>query len=217
MELPPEKKIFQGAEAKVFEVAFLQRPTIVKQRFSKKYRIPELDKKLTLTRLRQEARCMLRARKLGVLTPVLYLVDCDGGCLYMEKISGKSVKQILSEETLNDEQLEKLWKDIGVSVARLHDGAIIHGDITTSNMMVRDGDGALVIIDFGLSSYSKLAEDKGVDLYVLERAITSAHPGLEEGFNQILEHYEKATRMWTSVNNKYREVRMRGRKRPMIG
>ncbi len=32
-----------------------------------------------------------------------------------------------------------------------------------------------VIIDFGLSTTSTVAEDKGVDLYVLERAFISAH------------------------------------------
>jgi hypothetical protein len=37
----------------VFKVQFLGRPTIVKQRFSKKYRHPTLDAKLTLLRLKQ--------------------------------------------------------------------------------------------------------------------------------------------------------------------
>ena len=32
-----------------------------------------------------------------------------------------------------------------------------------------------VLIDFGLSFNSTIPEDKGVDLYVLERAFTSAH------------------------------------------
>ena len=91
-------------------------------------------------------------------------------------------------------------------MATLHDGGLVHGDLTTSNMLVRDSDGALVraqattcaacqhhmvlcfqggvlqrvawlqvLIDFGLSSTSTVAEDKGVDLYVLERALISAH------------------------------------------
>ena len=60
-------------------------------------------------------------------------------------------------------------------MARLHDGGLVHGDLTTSNMILRDGDGVLVLIDFGLAANATLAEDKAVDLYVLERAITSAH------------------------------------------
>ena len=35
-----------------------------------------------------------------------------------------------------------------------------------------------VLIDFGLSYNNTLAEDKAVDLYVLERAFTSAHSAL---------------------------------------
>lgn len=63
-------------------------------------------------------------------------------------------------------------------MAKLHDGGLVHGDLTTSNMLLRDGDGQLVLIDFGLAFNSTLAEDKAVDLYVLERAITSAHASL---------------------------------------
>ena len=39
-------------------------------------------------------------------------------------------------------------------------------------------DGAQVLIDFGLSYNNTMAEDKAVDLYVLERAFTSAHSAL---------------------------------------
>lgn len=217
MQLEKENKIFQGAEAKVYEVIFLGKPTIVKHRFSKKYRLPELDEKLTVGRIKQEARCMLRARKHGILTPVLYLVDNHSSCLYMEKVLGKTARDILGEDVLSEEQKLQLFKDIGRTIGKLHDADMVHGDLTTSNIMVRDSDKAIVLIDFGLSTYSRLAEDKGVDLYVLERAITSGHPGLTEAFESILLAYEKSTRQWTSINNKYREVRMRGRKRPMVG
>ena len=63
--------IGHGAEGKVFATIFLGRPTIVKERVPKKYRVKELDQKLTLQRLRQEARCMVKCRRAGVLTPRL--------------------------------------------------------------------------------------------------------------------------------------------------
>lgn len=47
-----------------------------------------------------------------------------------------------------------------------------------------------VLIDFGLSNNSTLAEDKAVDLYVLERAFQSTHPASDELFNQILASYK---------------------------
>jgi hypothetical protein len=43
--------IKQGAEARVFESTFMGKKVVVKERFSKKYRHPVLDSKLTLKRL----------------------------------------------------------------------------------------------------------------------------------------------------------------------
>ena len=208
--------VSQGAEARVWETTFLDRPTIVKQRFNKMYRNPELDAKLTLTRIKQEARSMLRARKLGVLTPVLYLLEYDSSCLYMEKVLGKPVKELVMELERKGE-LDALLEAIGRVTAKMHDGGLIHGDLTTSNMMVRDSDNELVIIDFGLSYYSSLPEDKGVDLYVMERAFTSAHATLDGIFDTVLNSYKMNSKYWSSVLNKFAEVRMRGRKRTMVG
>lgn len=79
---------------------------------------------------------------------------------------------------------------IGAVLAQLHLTTIIHGDLTTSNMMVRlktatsDGQPAsaayeIVLIDFGLSSTAQFPEHYAVDLYVLERAFASTHPASE--------------------------------------
>ena len=66
--------------------------------------------------------------------------------------------------------MEDIGAQVGKAVAKMHDGGLIHGDLTTSNILVRDDDErTVVIIDFGLASNSIIAEDKGVDLYVLER------------------------------------------------
>ncbi|KAI8992251.1 hypothetical protein BDB01DRAFT_841611 [Pilobolus umbonatus] len=71
----------------------------------------------------------------------------------------------------------------------MHQLNIIHGDLTTSNLMIRDSNQSIVLIDFGLSFISSLAEDKAVDLYVLERAFLSTHPNTETLFQSILEYY----------------------------
>eukprot|EP00126_Sphaerothecum_destruens_P010734 Sdes_comp20798_c0_seq4m17081 len=68
---------------------------------------------------------------------------------------------------------------IGVLVAKLHRENIIHGDLTTSNMLLEGNSENIILIDFGLSYVSSLAEDKAVDLYVLERAFASTHPKSE--------------------------------------
>ncbi|PSC76037.1 TP53-regulating kinase isoform B [Micractinium conductrix] len=208
----------QGAEARVWEGSFLGRSAIVKQRFSKKYRHPQLDAKLTVSRLKGEVRSMMRARKLGVHTPVLYQVDHATACIYMERIEGHSLKTLLHNDELQGAELDALLLEVGRVIARLHDGGLVHGDLTTSNMMLRGSDKQLILIDFGLSYNSVVPEDKGVDLYVLERAFASAHA--ERGaamFEAVLEAYRRASKQWSATLNRFAEVRMRGRKRAMVG
>lgn len=47
---------------------------------------------------------MLRARKLGVPTPVLYHMDAATACIYMERVQGHSVKTLLrgAEGTMSE-------------------------------------------------------------------------------------------------------------------
>lgn len=210
----------QGAEARVFESSFVGRRSIVKERFSKKYRHPLLDSKLTLKRLNAEARCMTKARRLGVPTPVLYAVDPFLHTLTFEFVDGPSVKEILLDFGLNgviEEQLEDIALQIGNAIGKLHDGGLVHGDLTTSNMIIKKGPNQLVLIDFGLSFTSTLPEDKAVDLYVLERALLSMHSSCGNVMDKILTAYRKSSKQWSSTMNKLAQVRQRGRKRTMVG
>ncbi|KAL3518850.1 hypothetical protein ACH5RR_021439, partial [Cinchona calisaya] len=181
---------------RVFESIFVGRRSIIKERFSKKYRHPSLDSKLTLKRLNAEARCMTKARRLGVSTPVLYSVDPVLHSLTFEYVEGPS---------------------IGDAIGKLHDGGLVHGDLTTSNMLVRSGTNQLVLIDFGLSFTSTFPEDKAVDLYVLERALLSMHSSCGNVMDLILAAYKKSSKQWSSTLNKLVRVRQRGRKRTMVG
>lgn len=212
--------IKQGAEARVFESTFVGRRCVVKERFSKKYRHPSLDSKITLKRLNAEARCVTKARRLGVSTPVLYAVDPVQHTLTFEYVEGPSVKDIFLEFGLHgimEEQLEDIALQIGNAIAKLHDGGLIHGDLTTSNMLIRSGKNQLVLIDFGLSFTSTLPEDKAVDLYVLERALLSMHSSCGNVMDRILSAYRKSSKQWSSTLNKLAQVRQRGRKRTMVG
>ena len=174
---------------------------------------------------RTSERAIVRARRLGVRAPCVVHVDAESGCLYGERVAGRTLKETLrrmretsdGNEDAEREALRAYGRDIGEQIARLHDGGIVHGDLTTSNFMVRDEDGAIVVIDFGLSYPSDAAEDKGVDLYVLERAITAAHPSQTLLFDVIIDTYEKKSRMWCTTLNRFAEVRARGRKRSMVG
>ena len=121
------------------------------------------------------------------------------------------------------EEMTNLGAQIGQILGKLHANNVIHGDLTTSNIFIsKDGSLELALIDFGLGFSEGSAEDKAVDLYVLERALLSTHPGSEEIFGQILSKaYEKEMKKTVSnakeIVNKFNEVRMRGRKRTMVG
>ncbi|XP_022758268.1 TP53-regulating kinase-like [Durio zibethinus] len=210
----------QGAEARVFESVFVGKRSIVKERFSKKYRHPSLDSKLTLKRLNAEARSMTKARRLGVSTPVLFAVDPLLHTLTFEYVEGPSVKDVFLEFGLTgvvQERLDDIATQIGDAIGKLHDGGLVHGDLTTSNMLIRNGTSQLVLIDFGLSFTSTLPEDKAVDLYVLERALISMHSSCGNVMDLILAAYKKSSKQWSSTFNKLAQVRQRGRKRTMVG
>jgi len=114
---------------------------------------------------------------------------------------------------------------VGSEIAKMHKADIIHGDLTTSNMMIRHPFAAkgpshtkLVLIDFGLAHTSSLVEDKAVDLYVLERAFASTHPDSEPMFFAVLEAYKNGMGTdWAAVERRLEDVRLRGRKRSMVG
>jgi Kae1-associated kinase Bud32 len=117
-------------------------------------------------------------------------------------------------------QLHPLAVKIGEIIAKMHVKNLIHGDLTTSNLLLigQPEDCNVVVIDFGLSSVESLAEDKGVDLYVLERAFLSSHPNTEELFGLILDGYKRQYGKGVEeVCAKLDEIRLRGRKRTMVG
>ncbi|KAG0248789.1 TP53 regulating kinase [Mortierella polycephala] len=118
------------------------------------------------------------------------MVDTENSLIYMEYIEGTSVREYLvTEKGQAPEAQAKVAAGIGRALGSMHNIDVIHGDLTTSNLLMRLESETVVLIDFGLSYVSQLIEDKAVDLYVLERAFTSTHPNTEVMFSQILEAY----------------------------
>ena len=218
----------QGAEARLFKSDFFGKNVIIKERFPKTYRHPQLDEKLTQKRTLQEARAILRCRKAGVQTPLLYFIDHKKHQIYMEEIENsltlrERVDILLKiNSTDANSQLVSIGKSIGKMVSKIHSVDVVHGDLTTSNILVskESKQETFTLIDFGLSSVSKFPEDMGVDLYVLERAFLSTHPNTEWLFAEILASYTNCAndiKKNTEILAKLNEIRMRGRKRVMIG
>ncbi|CAH8472992.1 unnamed protein product [Heterobilharzia americana] len=265
-------------------------PCIVKERFVKRYRHSTLDSTLSMQRMRAEVRQLLRCREVGIDVPPILLVDIRRRRIWLGEIgpnaitlqewfkifSSRAIETDSSNKDLQAEivlQLQNLAKALGRLLAQLHSNHIIHGDLTMANILVQQKDDCnkqttfrVVPIDFGLSSASsgltsqRLAEDKAVDLYVFERALTcgldhkallkavSNYPDLNTPecllnliMNSYRENYvlerldEQQTDSKLSVNKKsgnnldtrenevkeildrLEEVRLRGRKRLMVG
>ncbi|CAB3409621.1 unnamed protein product [Caenorhabditis bovis] len=214
----------QGAEAKITECIYLGRKAIMKERFSKSYRHPVMDTRLNKARTKSELKGIVRAKELAVSTPAIYFVNSEKNIIIMERIVGPTAKNWIESQRENKEQFNEILysfgKNLGNAIGRLHNGGMVHGDLTTSNVIVRNSDPKdLVFIDFGLCSQGKVTpEEKAVDLYVLERAISSTHIDSEKFFEGVLEGYkEPSQKQAISVNKKLDEVRLRGRKRDMTG
>lgn len=87
----------QGAEGRLFLSELFGQPCVIKERFVKKYRVPQLDEKLTRSRMLQEVKSMDRVRRMGVPTPGVYLVDLTQRKFYMEYLGQEAmtVKEFL--------------------------------------------------------------------------------------------------------------------------
>jgi TP53 regulating kinase-like protein len=112
----------------------------------------------------------------GMAVPHILRVDMPNRSFFMEYIHGLKLKDWLRSNASKPESQREMIGQMGRIIQQLHGYGIIHGDLTTSNMIVKDE--RIFLIDFGLSYIKNSAEDKAVDLYVLERAFVSTHPEL---------------------------------------
>lgn len=219
----------QGAEAVLSVGHYKDRPCLVKERFVKTYRHPELDKQLTKERIRAETKALARCLAAGIAVPQVYHMDLDERRIYMEYFGTACtvkhyINEVLPTTSAAATNETELGKRIGRVIGEMHTNNIIHGDLTTSNMLLEPvGDDfdeyKLVMIDFGLAHYQQSVEDKGVDLYVLERALLSTHSTLAARlFDTVLSAYcEANANGCKEVVAKFEDVRARGRKRTMVG
>ncbi|KAK5728473.1 serine/threonine-protein kinase bud32 [Elasticomyces elasticus] len=177
----------------------------------------------------------------GCVPKVLGL-DWEQGWMITEWIEGKTVKEAIygasKVQVVDDEktaeELKVLLRNMGEVVGKLHACGVVHGDLTTSNMMLRPRastsdavtgclDGDILLIDFGLATQSHSDEDRAVDLYVLERAFGSTHPKEEDLFGTVLEAYANGDvsgmkgKAGKVAVRRLEDVRMRGRKKSMLG
>ena|SRR3989304_5439339 len=194
-----EKIIGMGAEA----VLIHKDGKLIKIRKRKSYRLQVLDEKLRKQRTKKEAKLLEKAAKL-IPVPKIFKTD-EKEEINMEFLEGKK----LSENLDNLKNAEEICIEIGRNIAKLHDADIIHGDLTTSNMILKDN--KVYFIDFGLGFESKKIEDKAVDLHLIKHALEAKHfAHYEKFFKAILEGY-KLSQHHEAAIHRLKAVEKRGR------
>ena len=188
--------IAKGAESNILKSSYMGQNAVIKARIPKNYRIKEIDDKIRKSRCKLEAKLLSDAKRAGVRTPILYDVDLNEKSILMEAIDGVMLKDVIDED---------LSFRVGEEISKLHSADIIHGDITSSNIMLQNDD--LVFIDFGLGRYSDLVEDKAVDLLVLKKSLQSIdYEKAVSYFGNVLSGYGDS-----KIIEKIREIEHRGR------
>lgn len=204
--------LYRGAEADVFRVDWCGRPAVYKLRKPLPYRLPELDKLIRSQRTVHEAQMIHESKLAGVSTPHLYYLSPPEALLIMEFVKGERLKTLLLESGLTKARVAELGEGFGRSIARLHAAGIMHGDLTTSNVIV-DGD-VLSLIDFGLAVHSQRLEDQAVDLRLIKETLTGAHNDVSKAFmGSLLSGYSAVlgSARAEAATKKLAEIERRGR------
>ncbi|MAS62824.1 MAG: Kae1-associated kinase Bud32 [Euryarchaeota archaeon] len=181
-----EKKLHEGAEAIVTSGYWLGKPAIKKFRRPRKWRHPELDSRLTKSRLTSEVRTLLKLQQLDFPSPSIFHLDLKNGVMFMEKIEGNTLVQKLKNELSLNDSIE-LFSQLGMMLRKLHLCGITHGDLTTTNIILNKE--KLVLIDYGLSQSTFEVESYGLDFHVLYECLQATHPNFPNAMDQIVESY----------------------------
>ncbi len=202
--MPKEKIIAQGAEAKII----LSNNFIIKHRISKAYRIKELDKKIIKQRTKSEAKLLEKASKIINAPKPFFIPNTDFSKIKMPFIDGKKLSDNLDNFPLKKQK--EICREIGNSIAKLHNSEIIHGDLTTSNMILKEN--KLYLIDFGLGYIGRKDEDKAVDLHVLKEALEARHfTNWEKLWEKVEKGYSKENKNSKKTLERLKAVEKRGR------
>ncbi len=180
----PDRILHRGAEAVVESGRWFGSPAVRKVRVPKPYRHPALDATLGRARLISELRILQRARLEGLPVPGLLDADLSRSTIVMEHLEGIPLRDHLESKGGTDALLEA----VGALIRRLHRMGVVHGDLSTSNLLV-DADERVSLLDFGLASTEFDVERYGIDLHVLDEVLEATHPEVEDAIDRVVDGY----------------------------
>lgn len=194
------KIIGRGAEA----ILIKDKDTLLKQRIKKGYRHEKIDTALRTQRTRRESRILEKVAR-TIHVPKVHKTKEE--TIEMEFIAGKVLSTHLDSSPAKKQH--EIAKKIAQATAKMHDKDIIHNDLTTSNMILKQG--KVYFIDFGLSFHSAKIEDKAVDIHLLKEALQSKHFKIaSKFFKEFVKWYTKS-KQGKEILKRLEVVESRGR------
>lgn len=201
----------KGAEASLYLAEWHGNKVIMKKRLPKRYRPIVLDDQIRVYRTIHEPQLMHEAKLAGVPTPIIFLVDVENTTVVMEYVEGRRIKELINNVPQKERQ--RICFKIGQMIGLLHKHGVIHGDLTTSNMILNPEE-TIFFVDFGLGEKCRELEARGVDLHLMQRALESTHYLVaDECFDAIFKGYSGVlgNDVSKSVLDKVKEIEKRGR------
>ncbi len=202
---------YRGAEADLFRSNVDPWKAVLKRRVRKGYRHESLDDSIRRERTLSEATLLHEAKAAGARVPSVIGIEVETNTIVMTQIDGVVARDCLDAMSPNDSM--ELFRSLGAQIGLIHTAGIVHGDLTTSNVIVT-ASGTPFIVDFGMARRSNNPEDRGVDLHLLQRSISTSHrrdvppllKALARGYRETA-----GEKVFQSSWAKAREIARRGR------
>ncbi len=207
--IEPLQPLSWGAESILYVTKYLGKKVVLKHRIRKKYMDDSLSNMLLRKRTISEAKILVESFLSGVNVPLPLFLDPEKGILVINYIEGILLKELVEEKPLG--WVKEKSCALGEMVKKLHNNNIIHGDLTTSNVIIDKKD-TPYLIDFGLAFHSNRPEDKAVDIRVLERAVVSTHTSVKKEFMEsFFECYLRNLKDSDEILYRYNRISLMGR------
>jgi Kae1-associated kinase Bud32 len=208
------KFLSRGAESTLYKVNFMGHNAILKYRNKKLYRIEELDKKIRRKRTYTETNLLFEASKHGLNVPKVLYSNIKENTIIIEYIKGNLFREMLIHKILNEIEIREISRKIGEMIGTLHNIDIVHGDLTTANIIVSKKNGVLepYLIDFGLGETKKDNEAKAEDIDIFYRVLDSTHPKEKDIiFGSFIDSYTKNIEDSSDIIRRFKRIRRMGR------
>lgn len=212
MELIEKGRILcKGAESTLYKTKFMEMDTVLKLRGPKKYRISRLDEIIRKRRTFREGNLLYEASRKKIKVPKILYMNLKNNFIIMEYIEGDVLRNALIKNKFGNNEILRISRKIGIEIAKLHNINIVHGDLTTANIIIKKNE-TPYLIDFGLGEKTKSYESKSEDIDIFYRVLNSTHPNKRKMiFQEFIGVYKEHVNNYREIISRYKRIRRMGR------